>query len=124
MVPEAKVRACSVCGEDCTGTRYIKDSRGRYYHEGRCVATAKQRAAAAGAAARGGPTEIDPTIMAMVDEALATQGDDCPSCENPMIRGSMVCISCGYNMATGKVVATRVHESKKTPLKLGKPKKK
>jgi hypothetical protein len=115
---QTAAKVCIQCKQDCSSRPRLKDSRGRY-HCRECVdkATQAREAAAPVAAAPADPgfDELGDAIpIAPADDvagaALLESFDGgirpCPICSRPLARTDVVCISCGYNAATGVKIAT------------------
>jgi hypothetical protein len=111
-------KVCVQCKQDCSNRPRLKDSRGRY-HCRECVDRAAQAresgAAVAAAPAESGFEELGDAIPIapaddLADGALLGDGEGgirpCPICSRPLARSDVVCISCGYNTATGVKIAT------------------
>lgn len=69
----------------------------------------KTRSASTGGAARANPNPM----MDLLDEANVkgvTRGPTCDNCAAELTPRAVICIECGYNMETGKRIATEVEE--------------
>ncbi|MEO1535043.1 MAG: hypothetical protein AAFS11_05735 [Planctomycetota bacterium] len=121
-------KTCVICGKDCSGVARIKDKHGRYACRA-CAEARRTSRAGAGRAkspARARPhprpaaapaDEVIPLAdnAAMLDDlpaAPAPTGAPCPSCGMPTNPGAVICLGCGFNMATGAEADTRVKEHK------------
>jgi uncharacterized RDD family membrane protein YckC len=103
VASEHVTKPCVLCGEDCAGRPRIKDPKGRYYHKEcyeREVARLAQQAAEATPAE---PAAFDPYADVGNDAASAQPAGTkpCPGCSAPLEPEAVVCIACGYNLATG-----------------------
>lgn len=43
------------------------------------------------------------------------KGPECPSCKAPIVQGAMICVACGFNLATGQKLKGVAIESPKDP---------
>lgn len=136
----SSVKSCTMCGLDLSDKPRTKDTQGRYYCEA-CAAKAKaaapkpatpattpaapasKPAAAPVVAAAAG---IDPLMDQLVSKTLASppvkEGEaaivgsgNCPACSAAMAPGAQICLVCGYNLKTGKVMKTKVLGPAKEP---------
>lgn len=127
-------KVCSVCGEDCSAKARSKDAQGRYVC-GDCVAkasAAKASAVKAGAATAGGAkpagagvsaaatgragtpparqpaaSAADDDVMSkLVNESLELGKHGCPNCHARMKQAQTICVNCGYNRESGKMLRT------------------
>lgn len=120
---DAGVKVCSVCGLDVSGKPRVKDAAGRYMCQD-CLAKAK---AARGAQTAPPPKPKPTTTAAPSGEddnaflldiggkgSVASQGvKPCPECGRALTEGSVVCVGCGYNSATGKRLQVKVQKAEK-----------
>lgn len=89
---------CRICGADCAGKPRIKDPQGRYYCKG-CYDTAQ--------ASETQSEPVDPDIIPLDAPMLEAPAIvPCPSCGNGLPPGTVVCLGCGYNGATGQQAHT------------------
>jgi hypothetical protein len=104
--PESPAKICVVCGEDCSQRQRVRDAQGKYT----CKDCVEKRAAAkpAAAAPRTAPAEVD-AAMAGFDF------EPCPGCGAPLAGKANICMTCGYNKATGKQIKTKVVAAPKGP---------
>jgi len=101
--PELPAKICVVCGEDCSQRQRVRDAQGRYT----CKECVEKRAAAKPAAV---------AAPAGVDAAMAGfDFEPCPGCSAPLAAKAGVCMTCGYNKATGKQIKTKVVAAPKGP---------
>ncbi len=111
-------KQCVICGKSCAGQPRIKDNQGRYIHK----ACTKKTPAKAPVPAEPEVEQInlgqdDDLEMATFLEDLPSTSDTdqaaCPSCGQPMIAGTLICVSCGYNTQTGKGKKTKSIKAQK-----------
>lgn len=123
-------KTCSMCGVNVSDKPRTKDAAGNYFCEP-CAAKAKAAAAqparpapaapqpAAKPAARPAPDvyQVDPLMDKILSEAVpaapvgaepVAPAGPCPACSAAMSPGAAICLVCGYNMKSGKVLKTRV----------------
>lgn len=120
---DSGVKVCSVCGIDVSGKPRVKDAAGRYMCSD-CVQKAK--------AARGAQTAPKPKLVPTTT-AVPTGDDDnsfllnlggkasmaakgvalCTECGRALEHGAVVCVGCGFNLATGKRLQIKVHKPEK-----------
>lgn len=128
-------KTCSVCGVNVSDKPRTKDATGKYFCEP-CAAKAKAAAQpaapaapaakpaaptpAAKPAAKPGPDvyQVDPLMEKILSQgapAAPAEGAEpvapagpCPACSAAMSPGAAICLVCGYNMKSGKVLKTRV----------------
>lgn len=126
-------KVCSLCGEDCSAKARSKDAQGRYVC-GDCVAkasaakasAAKASAVKAGAAPAGAgvsaaatgragtpparqpaaSTADDDVMSKLVNESLELGKHGCPNCHARMKQAQTICVTCGYNRESGKMLRT------------------
>ncbi|MEM7227333.1 MAG: hypothetical protein AAF432_00815 [Planctomycetota bacterium] len=134
----ATEKTCQICKQDCSGKPRTKDKRGQYfctpcYEEARRKLEAKKRARAAQPIASPNPnTEADvfgggdpfpqtdePDLLG---ELLGLNDDTnappaCTNCGAPMVAGSVICVQCGFNVASGLATTTAVAKAPKKPSK-------
>ena len=113
-------KVCVVCAEDCSARPRIKDNEGRYACKA-CVEKKKAAPRPAAAAARAPARSatlledepyVDPVLAELASGVQVVESATaCPSCGLPI--SGAVCMSCGYNAATGKAVSTRVKKPKR-----------
>jgi hypothetical protein len=106
----SNTRICRACGKDCTGQPRIKDKKGRYLHKAcfekaRAKAKAKQAAEAAALAAQDdGMFDLNSDDNGGMFDDLQTPDANsmpCSSCGNLVSEGTVICTTCGHNLATG-----------------------
>jgi len=121
-------KKCIVCGQSCAGQPRIKDASGNYAHR----ACAEKHQAKQDAKAK--QPEIEPLDLSPEEEpGMADFLDDlpsdssdqppamraaCPSCGTSVSSDSMICMSCGCNIKTGrgnKTKAVKVKAKKDGP---------
>lgn len=142
-------KLCSGCGLDVSDKPRTKDAQGRYFCEACGAKAAAQPTFPAAkpmppaapmpvarpAPAAVAPTLIDPIMEKVLSQALPniptgkptgkdtpgvrTVSSTCNACSAAMAPGAAICLVCGYNAATGKVIKTKVlaadKESSSTP---------
>src|SRR5437763_236971 len=119
MAEPTVAKLCTVCGIDCSGKPRIKDQQGRYICK-ECFDKAKQTrqtqknpapVAAAVAAESAAATEGDNSFLLTLGtkESTGLKGTKpCPECGRAVPTDAVLCIGCGYNLATGKRVQVKV----------------
>jgi hypothetical protein len=131
-----------VCGQDCSDRKRVKDRLGRYYCQP-CHEAQKARLAAAAAQTPAQPTPAEPSrpaapppparaegnmgsifnLMADAEASApasgppAVPGVACPSCRSPMAAGAVLCVSCGYDTRTGKVLGGAKAQRRPAPMR-------
>lgn len=116
MSAESVSKVCTICGEDCSQRPRIRDAQGRYT----CKACAEARAASASKLA---PQTAPSPAAEGVNAAFADfDFAPCPGCGAPLKSAVNVCVSCGYNKATGKQIKTVVSAAPSAPKFTFKPK--
>lgn len=120
-------KICILCGKSCAGQARIKNGKGQYAHQ--ACAEAKQ------ASKEKTPSPIESGSLYEEDaynDALGGGMDDllgdlsvqeepagssvaCPGCGHRMNEGVVVCMSCGFNTASGKGISTKTKEVKTGP---------
>ncbi|MEZ6233945.1 MAG: hypothetical protein R3B68_07125 [Phycisphaerales bacterium] len=118
MSEAAASKVCVRCKVDVVGKPRVKDAKGRYLcrpcfdkaaPEGAKTTRPEPAAVGAGGAADPGDDVFDnAAIFDLAPTASAPQGGPCPGCGNFLRAGMQVCVNCGYNAATGEVLATAV----------------
>lgn len=131
--PGAKL--CSRCGQDCSAKPRSKDAQGRYVCgdcTGKATAvksagvnpnaqTANRPSTQAGRpAAAAAPAGDDDVMSKLVNESLELGKHGCPNCHARMKQSQTICVNCGYNRESGKML--RTVEQKAVVLKDKKPK--
>lgn len=118
-------KVCALCGADCAGRPRVKDAKGRYYcrtcydqarekklpvEAGRSSARTTPPAEPAGL----GPPDVMHDLLAAEEQGqpLAEQ-TTCPECGSS-IGGGVICMSCGYDMRTGKKLSMKVADKPST----------
>ena len=125
-------KLCTGCGLDVSNKPRTKDAQGRYFCEA-CDAKAAapaakpvpQSAPAPALPTKPKPAAVAPTLVDPIMEKVLSQalpnmpaGKDtpgvrsasstCNACSAAMAPGAAICLVCGYNAATGKVIKTKV----------------
>ena len=90
---------CPKCGQPITIGQPVAT-------QGRSGKTASKQAKVA---ASGGHNPLL-DLLDEVDVKSAVRGPVCPNCSNAMSQMAVVCVSCGYNIETGKQLKTDVYE--------------
>jgi hypothetical protein len=112
------MKTCGICGEDCSNRPRTKDAKGRYFCKACYERTqgngnvAKERIRAAAIAG----ASTNPLEMLLERQPAAPAMSACPACRSPMPVGSMVCVSCGYNMRTGAATSVTVKKVPSAPV--------
>lgn len=119
-------KTCIVCGTDVSGKPRVKDAQGRYVCAGECQQKlAAQRGGGGGGAgssparastpptsrapsSRGGEPGAGLSMSDLISDSPMLTAKNCPSCNNPMTNGAVICVRCGFNTSTGKSVHTKV----------------
>ncbi len=98
---------CASCRADLSTVAYVVDKKGRGLCKP-CVAKlkAKQKAKADADARANAAGEGDVMGLLLADSAASTK-TPCPECQAYITPESVVCIHCGYNIASGKQMKTR-----------------
>jgi hypothetical protein len=115
-------KLCTVCGIDCSGRPRIKDQQGRYICK-ECFDKAKQTRqtqkapppVAAAAATAAAPTEGDNSFLLDLGskESTGIAGTKpCPECGRAVPANAVICVGCGFNLATGKRLQVKVVKAK------------
>ena len=133
-------KLCTGCGLDVSDKPRTKDAQGRYFCQacGAKAAAAKPPAtppakpmpaaapmpAAKPMPAADAPMLVDPIMEKVLSQALPPlpAGKDgaravsttCNACSAAMSPGATICLVCGYNAATGKVMKTKVLAAEKS----------
>ncbi len=127
MDAPAPVKICIRCGVDCSGRPRTKDQFGHYtcrecYEKlqaqakaapSRALPAPKAAAPApnAGAPAPAPPEADEPFVLADdpagIASAVAHQPRECSNCGMLLAHDAVVCMRCGLNLQTGKLLATR-----------------
>lgn len=100
----AKPKLCVICGQDCSTRPRQKDAEGRYA----CTACVEKQKSRPRPAKPPPLLDEDDALVALDDEPARVAAASCPGCRAPMPGGAVVCLSCGYNMQTGRSLATAV----------------
>lgn len=113
-MPEAVVKTCILCGRDCASRPRVRDQHGRY----RCRECLDKRPPAPPATAPPPkPAPDDPIPLAdddglvpLAPEAPAPprRSEPCGGCGRPLFPDNVICIGCGFNRATGRMVDSPV----------------
>lgn len=112
-----------VCGQDVSSKPRVKDNQGRYLCVGACqkkyqtevppVAPKAAPSARPQARAVARDADLDNGLMNdLVASSPMISAKRCDSCGNPLMNNAIVCLSCGFNSATGKAMKTRVSVDK------------
>ena len=99
--------ACASCRADLINVAFVVDKKGRGICKP-CVAKlkAKQKAKAEEQAKANAAGDGDVMGILLADSAASTK-TPCPECQAYITPESVVCIHCGYNIASGKQMKTR-----------------
>lgn len=124
-------KICVLCGKSCAGDPRTKDPKGRYYHTS-CYEEARAKKRKRDAARQAAGEELTmpaaPTPQPFAEQAEAGGGADplgmgdlltgvdtsrtCPGCGAGLASDAVICMSCGYNFATGSSVETEIEQAK------------
>lgn len=104
---ELPAKICIVCGEDCSRRQRVRDAQGNYTCK-ECVEKRVVAKPTVQPAPRTAPAETD-AAMAGFDF------EPCPGCGAPLAGKANICMTCGYNKATGKQIKTKVVAAPKGP---------
>ena len=121
-------KICQACKQDCSAKPRTKDTNGQYWCN-ECVAAKQAQAAKPAAAAATPAARPAPAVNAVMkapsgkpaNEApdylwggtsTAAKGAPCPSCATFMKDGSKVCTQCGYDVAAGRRLGTKITKEK------------
>jgi hypothetical protein len=140
-----KQKVCNLCGLDVSDKPRTKDVQGRYFCQSCSAKSAAQTSPPAmltskpapdptplpGSRAVAKPAEppamVDPIMEKILGEALPAitaskdapavqlRATTCNACSAAMSPGATVCLVCGYNAQTGKVIKTKVLAAEKAP---------
>lgn len=117
------VKMCVICGEDCSAVARVRDGQGNYACRS-CVEAKRAKRAAQRAAGRSSAPAIRahprpvsvlaPDIIPLADDGAdhaavlddlpaspEPTGGPCPNCGMPTKAGAVICMGCGFNLATG-----------------------
>jgi len=100
-------KICMFCQKDCSALPRVKDPAGRYACRA-CAEQAQERAQPAEPQADDG-FDVFAGLNAQeigIEEA-APAGQNCPNCGVVRTPGAVVCMRCGYNQQTGRVISTK-----------------
>lgn len=97
-------KLCIKCGQDCSNRARSKDSLGRYVCQS-CIDTAKDIAAAARSTAPPLPSQrpADDLPLGVEFEDTTPRTKPCVNCGERAPKSALLCSSCGFDFATGKV---------------------
>ncbi len=117
-------KPCVICGRDCAGRPRKKDRQGRYACQDCVDARAAKKAGTPQPTRRAtSAPEPEPDLMAgLLDGAVENAPTPCTNCAVPMSPDAVMCMSCGYNKATGKsasTAVTKVREKSEASAKAG-----
>lgn len=124
-------KICILCGQSCAGQARIKNGKGQYAHQSCAQAkqASKQDAAPVeqSAISSGSLYEVDAyndafgggmeDLLGDLDhqDEVVSSTSACPGCGHRMNDGAVVCLSCGFNTASGKAMSTKSKEVKIGP---------
>lgn len=120
MSEATTVKRCMFCGIDVAKAPRLKDAQGRYA----CKPCAEQKATASkgggaprAAAAPAPSANYDDdaldlaAIAQMVPAGTVQTARQCPSCGAVVSNDAVICMSCGFNVSTGKGAKTRIEKA-------------
>ncbi len=109
MVPSnaAPAKVCVSCKVDVTNAPRVKDPQGRYYCQACASKVSKAPAKPVSVVAPAASGNQD-FMAKIIDEAAAKAAHTCPSCQHPIAPNAQLCTGCGFNLANGKKVMTKV----------------
>lgn len=127
-------KVCSRCGQDCSAKPRSKDPQGRYVCGdclGKAPPPASSRPSAPSPAQRPSAMQApaaparrdsgaDDVMSKLVDESLELGKHGCPNCHARMKQSQTICVNCGFNRESGKML--RTVEQKPVVLKQAKSK--
>jgi hypothetical protein len=120
-------KICTGCAKDVSTVERTKDRKGRYWCMP-CYKAALARHKARQAARRPEPEAAVPLaggddlmMAALLEDAVVQSGTPCPSCQTVLPAGTVVCVTCGYNLRTGTPVETDTKADKKGKRESGTP---
>lgn len=111
MSEQAGAKVCSMCGQDVSGKPRSKDAQGRYV----CAECMKGKAPAAKAAPKtekAGSGEDNAFLLDLGGPSAAANVELCPGCQRQLKVGAKICTLCGFNVAEGRALKTRISKDK------------
>lgn len=100
-----------MCGQDVSGKPRSKDAQGRYV----CAECMKGKAPAAKAAPKAekaGASEDNAFLLDLGGPSAAANVELCPGCQRQLKVGAKICTLCGFNVAEGRALKTRISKDK------------
>lgn len=113
MGEQAAAKVCAVCGKDVANSPRVKDAQGHYLCRGACEQKAREGAAVATSPARAADAGGMGVMAQLIDQSPMTGATPCGNCGNPMPRGQVVCLRCGFDVRTGRTQRTHVTAEKR-----------
>ncbi len=121
-------KQCVICGQSCAGKPRIKDASGNYAHR-TCADKHQSKKSTEPVQPEIEPLDLspedEPEMAAFLDDLPSDSADEpsamraaCPGCGTSVSSDSMVCMSCGCNIKTGrgnKTKSTKVKAKKSGP---------
>ncbi len=110
MVPSnaAPAKVCVSCQVDVTNAPRMKDPQGRYFCQA-CASKATKTSSSKPISVVAPAVSGNQDFMAkIIDEAAEKASHTCPSCQHPIAPDAKLCTGCGFNLANGKKVMTKV----------------
>ena len=110
-------KTCMECGTDVSAKPRVKDAQGRYLCAGECQRKYQARVPAAAArppapkpaAKPMREPELDSGMLSnLIADSPMMTARRCEGCGNPLLNNAVLCLSCGFNVSTGKAMKTRV----------------
>ncbi len=115
MSSQQSGKVCSKCGVDVSGKPRTKDAQGKYL----CASCAKGGVAPAPAKtskpakpATGLAGEFEDNSFLLNVGSKPASFAECPGCQRPVPEGAKICTMCGYDIANGRVLKTRLGTDK------------
>ncbi|MBL4810317.1 MAG: hypothetical protein JKY43_09725 [Phycisphaerales bacterium] len=105
-------KKCIICGQSCAGQPRIKDASGNYAHKA-CAQKQMSKKSTKAAQPEIDPLDLspeeEPEMASFLDDLPSTSDIEpsamraaCPGCGASVSSDSMICISCGCNIKTGR----------------------
>lgn len=119
---EQATKTCIWCKQDCSNKPRQKDLKGNYLCK-ECVEPYQKALTARAKQRRPEKTPTTPTasdsavgtrevLGGLIDIAIDTSGEACPSCSRMLAAEAVICIHCGYNKQTGRQIKSHISVEK------------
>lgn len=136
-------KLCVICGKDCAGQPRAKNKHGAYAHE-TCLAEQRERKrlaqeldetppmgeqapSAPPLSARVSPDDSDVRADLIEFDDIGGESElpstPCPQCGAMMGGGTVLCLACGFNTASGVAVGTTISKARASQIKIQKAQK-